>query len=337
MLFRSKARDKEGKNETAVFGGSIMEMAEGVTADKINVLMHSGDENKIQKNRKGEDYQTIDLSQNGKFIEDIMKMNVLDFLIQHNDRNPGNFLVNINPGQNGSMVTAIDNDMILGFDNVAQIGGTRSGEALLAINERALVDYGIKLSTACPMMTQDVKNAIERLDTEAFDQLLMPYADRLSRMTAVHRAKELKEWAKKVPTCDLTTPEGVQEFLDVAKKESMRHWLRQMAAKDENYVPWRYISNTIMRMIISTRMKVVTGWGNEITTLQALYGLGFSKEEAEALILENYSTSTDSDEPITKEQLAQTTLGKALKKYDAIGEVKTYKDMAAFQESYRAK
>lgn len=315
-----KARDKEGQNETAVFGGSIMQMASGKTGGNINVLLNSGDEKeKIAKYRRdeGRDNQNVNLFENGRMVEDIMKMNALDFLIQHNDRNLGNFLVNVNAGSNESMVTAIDNDMILGFDNHVKIGGDRSQDALLAINERARMDFGITLKAALPMMTQDMKDKLAALDTEAFNQLLMPYADRLTRMTAVHRAKELKEWAKKVPTCDLTKPEGIKEYYDVAKKAATEQWL-SLISLDNVYSSVRYIPNTLIHMIVSTYCQSSAELLKPADIMKRIKALGFTKEEVESFIMENCSVSSNSYKKATKEDVENSPFGKLLASYDEL-------------------
>lgn len=310
-----KARDKNGENEEAVFGGSIMEMADGVNAERLNLLLQPEDESKIIQKRRNDKYQNVNLLQNGRLVEDIMKMNALDFLIQHNDRNMNNFLVNLNADKKGSTVTAIDNDMILGYDNQVRIGGTNSEEALLAIKERAKLDFGSKLEAVFPMMTQDMKAKLEALDTDAFNQLLMPYADRLTRMTAVYRAKELKAWAKKVPTCDLSTPKGVQEYFDAAKKGTMVHWIRQMNAKTIG-AGRRDIPNILMYMFVGTYSKFE--FGSPEMVIKLLKILNFTKEEAEKIILENCSSTDTSDQLMTREELAKTELGKLLESYDSM-------------------
>ena len=312
-----KARDAEGKNETAVFGGSIMEMANGVEGKKINLLMKASDKSKIAARRNTEEYQNLEITKNGRLVEDIMKMNALDFLIQHNDRNPGNFLVNVNAGENESVVTAIDNDMTLGFDNHIHIGGRRSDEALLAINERAKLDFGIKLNAVLPMMTQEMKDKLGGMNIDAFEQLLMPYTDRLTRMTAVHRARELKAWAEQAPVCDLTTPDGVQEFIRATAKESAVGWIKQMNLASGG-ASSRELPSTLLRMVFDT-YGINAQYGTEKDTLYGLKILGFTRAEAEEMLLEHMSSSDERDERITREQLEKSELGRLLNNYDAIG------------------
>ena len=165
------------------------------------------------------------------------------------------------------------------------------------------------------MMTQDMKAKLEALDTDAFNQLLMPYADRLTRMTAVYRAKELKAWAKKVPTCDLSTPKGVQEYFDAAKKGTMVHWIRQMNAKTIG-AGKRDIPNILMYMFVGTYSKFE--FGSPEMVIKFLKILNFTKEEAEKIILENCSSTDTSDQLMTREELAKTELGKLLESYDSM-------------------
>lgn len=312
-----KARDKEGKNETAVFGGSIMEMANGVDGKKINLLMNAGDKGKIVKRRDNDKYTNLEITKNGRLVEDIMKINALDFLIQHNDRHAGNFLVNLNAGENESVVTAIDNDMTLGYDNHIHVGGKSSEEALLAINERAKLDFGIKLNAVFPMMTQEMKDKLSSIDIDAFEQLLMPYTDRLTRMAAVHRAGELKAWAKQAPVCDLTTPDGVQEFVKAAAKTTAVSWIKQMNLNDIG-ASARDLPNTLLQMVFET-YGINAKYGTEKDALYGLKILGFTKAEAEEMILEHMSSSKERDERITREQLEKSELGRLLNDYDAIG------------------
>lgn len=310
-----KARDKEGNNETAVFGGSIMDMAKGSEAKYINLMMKAGEEEKLHESRRGEKYQNLDIMKQGRMIGDIMKMNVLDYIIKHNDRNAGNFLINLDADERESMVTAIDNDMALGCDAAATgaFGENESQEALNSINDRLAGDFGIKLSAAFPMMTQEVKDTLRNLDLGALNQMLMPYADRITRITAVHRAAELMEWANKVPTCDLTTQEGTEEFVKAASRATMTEWVRQLSLGCFRFLyELKTVPNTVIRWILDSYGKD----GNEQGVVEAMKVLGLSKAEAEEIFLNHLSASENGDEKITMEQLRNSAFGTALENYD---------------------
>lgn len=314
-----QAKNKGESGENAVFGGSIMEMAKGTTASKINLMMGDGQEDKLGSKRRGEGYHNLNVMKQGRMIGDIMKMNVMDYIVLHRDRNMGNYMVNLDAAANESMITAIDNDKVLGDVNNAgrNMGGDNSIEALIGINNRSFMDFGNKLETAFPMMTQEVKDAIQKIDLEALNQLLMPYSDRVSRMAAVHRAAELKEWAGKVPTCDLSTEEGTEAFVKMASKETMQAWLRVNCLNGLNgFAGIRFVPNTLIRMILDAYGvgKFMFGTAGDFT--HAMRILGFSKEEATELFLNNLAESVDSDQLVTKEQLAASDFGKELEKYD---------------------
>lgn len=313
-----KARDEEGNNEKAVFGGSIMDMAKGTEAKNVNLMMRAGDEEKLAGDRRGKKSQNLDIMKQGRLIGDIMKMNVLDYIIKHNDRNEGNFLINLDADERESMVTAIDNDMVLGYDNggVGTFGGRRSADALNSINDRLAGDFGIKVSAAFPMMTQEVKDALQNLDLDALNQMLMPYADRITRITAVHRAAELVDWAKKVPTCDLTTQEGTEEFVKAAARATMTEWVRQLSLTKTGDA-LRTVPNTVIRMILfAYGTNGDSSWGNAQSVIEAMKVLGLSKAEAEEIFLNHLSASKNGDEKITMEQLRKSEFGTALENYD---------------------
>ncbi len=335
------AKGNNGENETPVFGGSIMEMAKGTEANYINMLMGQDDGEKMIEQRRGEKFRNVDIMKNGRLIGELMKMDVMDYIIQHEDRHAANFLINLDAGENEAMVTAIDNDMVLGCGHSqAHIGGNKSAEALLGINDRALQDYGIKLQSSFPMMTQDVKDALQNIDLGAFNEMLMPYADRVSRLAAVHRASELKKLAKTVPTCDLTTQEGIEKFVKVAARNSVIDWIKGMSIVEREAKGKRYenvnnsgIGGITSKLIYMVAMAYSRSFSNCIgkndpraESVEGILGvmkaLGLSKKEAEEILRNNLGyvvdKNVDNIQLITETQFGRTNFAKALARYDEL-------------------
>ena len=315
------AKKAGSDEETPVFGGSVMKMAKGINADKINLMMKAGDDSKVMQSDGKNQYQTLELMKQGRLIGDFMKLNVLDYIIQHGDRNAGNFLVNLEAGENESMITAIDNDMILGTDQARGIGEKSSAQALNGVNNKIFMDFGFKLQTAFPMMTKEVKDTLEKLDLQALSDLLMPYADRVVRLAAVHRAAELKEWAKKVPTCDLTTEEGTREYVKKVMEISMVEWVRGM-----NFVPGDELDCTLIKMLPNMLAKWIVeysyglggkfAWKTEMDKIIRIMNIaGLSKEQAKKIFVENLSYSNIGDVAISEAEFNESKMGKMLEQY----------------------
>ena len=335
-------KGEAGEKETSVFGGSIMEMAKGAEANYFNLLMRSEDEEKMIEQRRGEKFYNVDIMKNGRLIGDIMKMDVLDYIIQHEDRHAANFLINLDAGENESMVTAIDNDMILGIDHcdAVRTGGDKSSEALLGINNRAVQTYGVRLEASFPMMPRDIKDSLQNLDLGAFNQMLMPYADRVMRMAAVHRASELKEWAKKVPTCDLSTSEGIEKFIRVAVRNGVTDWVERMAIdecevggvrqENDQQLGVTGLSSTLLQMIgmsYSRSFNETSGvsdirYEKVKDILGIMKALGLSKKEVEEILRNKLgykvNREIENTQKITETQFERTLFAKYLAEYDEL-------------------
>ena len=289
-----------------------MEMADGVEAASINLLMGLESQEFLPDERKGEGFRNVDVMKQGRLIGEIMKMNVLDYIIMHDDRHTKNFFINLDADETEAMVTGIDNDYVLGSNNSRQTGNKKSAHALAAINNRIAMDNGVTLEGGFPMMTPEVKETLQNLDLAALNHLLMPYADRVLRMAAVHRAAELKRYAETVETCDLTTPEGTEQFIKKAVRSSMTEWVRQMSL-GMNRFNTRDSSNTVVRMLMDT---VNIGFvKSEKELFRIMKYLGLSKSEVENILLENLSSSMTGDVKVTREELMESNFGKALAEY----------------------
>ena len=309
------ARDKEGKNPTPIFGGSVMDMADGEVAFNINLLMNPEDKDSVMESRKDANYRNVDVMKQGRLIGEIMKMNVLDYIIMHDDRHTKNFLINLDADETEAMVTGIDNDYVLGSDNSRQVGNKNSAQVLAVINNRIAMDSGVTLEGGFPMMTPEVKETLQNLDLAALNHLLMPYADRVMRMAAVHRAAELKKYAETVKTCDLTTPEGTEQFVKTAIKSSIAGYFRQATLKSVQFSA-RYVPNTLVRMMINA---IHTTSINSVgTAFKILKWLKLSKAEVENILLENLSSSNTEDVKITKEELMASVYSDELARYDEL-------------------
>ena len=306
---------KGEKEEHAVFGGSIMEMVDGKTANGFNFSLD--DENKTSEKDQGNGFPTVNLMKNGRLIGDIMKMQVMDYIMMHGDRNNGNFMINMDAKENESMVKAIHNDLIFGMDGgVRDIGFHSSKDAVVVINNNLFMDFGLKLETAFPMMTQEIKDRLESLDLEALNEMLMPYVDRVARMAAVHRAAELKAWAKKVPTCDLTKEEDTKEYVNASLKNSLKEWTSHMSIKDSGLdtatASIKFLPGTLARFIADPLVQFPWTYDHEVIKVFKAFGL--SKAETEELLFNNVSSSNEKDQQFTEEEFKKTKLYKELLK-----------------------
>ena len=306
------SRDRNGENPTPLFGGSIMEMAKGKVAAEINLLLRPEDQESMNQERKG--FQNLDVMKQGRLIGDIMKLNVLDYIIMHDDRHWNNFLVNLDADETESMVTGIDNDYVLGSKNGRHNGADRSADTLAVRNDNVAMDNGVTLEGAFPMMTPEVKAALQNLDLAALNQLLMPYCDRAVRMVVIHRASSLKKHAETVETCDLTTQEGTEMFVNKSIRSSMAEWVRETnIVTNGSGMHTREMPNTLVRLILQSHYGA--DYNDHQKMIQKMKFLGLSKAEVEKILLENLSSSKTADVKVTMEEIMASDFGKALENY----------------------
>lgn len=76
------------------------------------------------------------------------------------------------------------------------------------------------------LMTKGVKEAINNLDLEKFNLMLMPYTDRVIRIGVVQRAKELKKLAETVPEVDLNKKEDLESYVSAIKNNLCQNGLK---------------------------------------------------------------------------------------------------------------
>lgn len=313
------AKEKGKSEETPVFGGSVMDFAKGQEASKINLLFGGESKKDVVQRRQGDAYKNVDISKNGRLIEDLMKMSIVDYITLHADRHGGNFLINADAAKGESMVTGIDNDMVFGHNDASnETGFHNSATAIKSVNQNVTMQYGASVSAVLPMVTESIKTSIENLDIEQFDQMLMPYVDRVGRMAAVHRAQELKEYVKTAEVCDLSTPEGVMEYLNKSNKKAVEEWTKGMylQGKDIENAIFDTIKTPLLRMLLESHGAFKMTFGSAAQTVFAMKIAGFSKQEAEATLLNNVSASKGESTRITKEQLDATGYKSVFEDYD---------------------
>lgn len=281
------ARKKGSNEEEAVFGGSVMDMAKGSAMIDTNIVLRPGDEKEGKKN--------VELLKHGKILGDYMKLSILDYILQHCDRNARNFFVNPDAGAGESSITGIDNDMILGYeDQGVRHGGAASADMLNGIDDKFKLNYSARVRAAVPMMTREVKEALLGLDLGALNELLMPYADRVVRLGAVHRAAELKAMAENMEVCDLTTPEGTKVYFKALARSTMADWIKyfHMNAKGEvQYKAANPQSIGILSSLVSRDR-----------LYESMRNIGLSKEEAKEMLIQNLSGSYKEDTGFTREE-----------------------------------
>lgn len=312
------SREKGSTDETAIFGGSVMEMANGKTGNRINVTWES-QIGSVAQNRNKADYQKLDIAENGRFIGDMMKMNVVDYITMHADRHDGNFMIDVKADENESMIKAIDNDMIFGYaaSSAEQFGYQSSFASLKSINNRSNVNHNVQIKAVLPMVTDEIKAAFEALDLDKFNEMLMPYVDRVQRMAAVHRAAELKEYVKTVKSCDLSTPEGVQEYMYAAARSTMDIMTKGIY-RDKEYglrnTSLNNVPNMVIRMLADS-YKSLTGPGGITYVVKTMKLLGLSKSEAETMLYNNITDFRDTNQKIDKTYL-DSQIGYIMQDYD---------------------
>lgn len=302
------AKERNGSKEEAVFGGSVMELVKGKTAKEIKFQTN---DNQVGDNGK----TPVNIMKNGRLLGEIMKMNVVDYIIMHGDRNPGNFLINMDAKEDEAMVTAIDNDMIFGINTAGQkIGHEMAEEALLGIKDRALMDFGSKLKTIMPMVSKEVKTAIRKVDIHEFNELLMPYVDRVARIAAVHRVEELKKWVEGVEECDFTKTEDVQKFINMQGRETVDEWIRQLRVDGKALLnnKLNLMPNIFFQYILVGDGIVDTNDLQPKDIIRILQYVGIQEDEVRELLLKNISSSSSDDVAVTEEQLGETKLGEYL-------------------------
>lgn len=303
------AKEKGEAKEAAVFGGSIMDMVEGKTASEMNYLL-----------KDGSGANDINVLKNGRLINEMLQMNVIDFLMAHADRHFGNFLINKEAKQGDSIVTGIDNDMILGnggSDN-ERIGFQSSKEALLGIKNRSELSYAVKLHGSFPMMPQNIKDAIHRMDISKLNELLMPYADRVVRLGVLRRAMELKEYAKDVKVCDFETEEGIREYLKESGKISLIDAVKRGQINAKGFrVDSMQLSNLIVRVLLLSNVKSAHFF-DEKKLISYCKMFGMTKEEVTEILRKNISTSNEDDVSIDDEEFKKTEIWKWLERYDSL-------------------
>lgn len=294
-----------------------MEMAKGNEGVFLNLMMRPEDQESISKKRQNAEFKNLDIMKQGRLLGDIMKLNVLDYIIMHDDRHAHNFLVNLDADETEAMVTGIDNDYILGADNNRQVGNNRSADALTAINNRIYMSYGITPEAAFPMMTPEVKATLNNLDPATLNQLLIPYADRVVRLAAVHRAAELKRYAETVKTCDLTTQEGTEQFVKMAVRSGMSEWVKSMSLNLNNGkldATTYSLPSTLLCMMWDTYIGEQR-FPDAKQLLDMMKHMGLSKTEVENILLENISSSKTADVKVSREELMASEFGKAFENY----------------------
>ena len=306
--------------EKALFGGSVMDFADGREGYRIN-LMFGNEEDKIYEGRKNDRFQNVNVMENPRIVEDMMKMNIVDYLMMHGDRHSENFFINTNAKDGEASVTGIDNDIILGqYTGGHEHGFGNSAAALYTIHNKTSMDWGMNLNATFPMMTKGVKEALNKLDLEKFNLMLMPYADRVIRIGVVQRAKELKKLAETVPEVDLNKKEDLEAYISAIKKQSAVEWLKNITINDnDRFIALRTLPNQLIRMALQsygTIGRVSMGYRNTANLIFSLKMLGFSYEEALQMMTENMSASSESDTGVTREEILNSDYGAPLADYD---------------------
>lgn len=310
------ARKKGSEEDTAVFGGSIMDKVDGKTARGYLPTFSGWDQTAL--NQSGEKPR-LDIGKNGKIISDMLKLAIVDHLVMHGDRNAGNFMLNPDAAEGNSSIVAIDNDVVFGENTFSlDTGGRTSLGALYGIKDRAIVDFGNVLSTGLPMVTEEIKSIVSNIDIEGLQEMLMPYADRVMRLVIVERAKELKQWVEQAPVFDENKEEDIAKFLHLMVKNSMTRWVGAMNIDKKGSLENCYIKfmpGTFVRWLSESYALKTFPWGGAKDTVVYMKAMGLSRAEAEEIFLNNL-LADDKESLVTKEQFESSAVGGIMKDYD---------------------
>lgn len=195
-------RDQEG---ILRYGGSVMELA------KNRKIANDFDFTTPNKRvDKPTERQTLDIT-NGDFLRNFQQMVIMDYICFHEDRSGANYMIDMNA--KGSKIKAIDNDIVFGEGSIGEVGGKTDIAALASINERKWRTHGTQLTSGLHRMSPENKQAVLSADLGALDRLLMPYVQQVTRNAAIHRLREVQEYAASVPDVDFTSREDCEKFV----------------------------------------------------------------------------------------------------------------------------
>lgn len=311
------ARGKGSTEENAIFGGSVMEMVDGKNGKNYQPVFSGWDQTGLLDDGKK---QKFDITKAGKIVADLMKLSVVDYLVMHSDRHSGNFMLNPETEAGKSSVIGIDNDISMGMNGIEyKLGETSSRSVVNAVKDRTILDCANTLSIAFPMVTKEVKEIVGRLDPEAFREMLQPYTDRVMRIALVERAKELKAWVEKAPVFDENKEEDVAKLIHQMSKNALTEWIRGMGLQKDGELDLmnctRRLPGTLVKWLTESYQSIFNAYGDTCEAVLRIKQMGFSREEAEALLKENLHVE-GGESLVTEEQFNTSKLAGIMQDYD---------------------
>ena len=219
-------KDMEGKLQY----GTNMELAGGEAA--VMAKLSFGHEETDKRMRAGR-YNIFgtesdkELNRNADMIISSYKLQILDYIACHQDRNINNFFLDVTAEDPTMAFMGIDNDNVFGknldvskifrkVDNVAHATNSYAEPQKSKYLDAMTVLEGFEF------IPNEVVKHVEELNPQKINEALKPYLDRSARFAVINRIGKLKEYVKsKSRIMNIRTKEGMEAF----KKETLNRML----------------------------------------------------------------------------------------------------------------
>lgn len=163
-----------------------------------------------------------EIDKNAGLIISSFKMQIIDYLAQHQDRHTENFFIDLDADDPQQAFMGIDNDNVFGL-------GTFSAreKRTVSYEKHAKDDYYnlykgykevVSILKGFQYIPKETAAQIANLDEKKIEKEMRPYLDRGARFALIGRVKKLKEYvANEAQVINIHEEEGMKEF----KKQSM--------------------------------------------------------------------------------------------------------------------
>jgi hypothetical protein len=331
----TKYRLPEGQGEQGRMEhyGSYMGLAKGKAAQKYFATLGRGDgrdafadmpqsesmqkrmQSKLQEPDPRYRQETLDLM-NEKLINEVLAMQVIDFIAASQDRHRGNFFINTeamnSDDPNAQIVTGIDNDLAFNAKGAAEDyneGEGMGARAMTTTDGRAYrASKQVELQHGFAMTTQGVKDMVNSISVGQVESTLRPYLGREDLARAVTRYKHLRAHFDSLNgdrIINLSTQEGRDAFrksvrgtiynsiLDTMKFGEMEKAgtddIKAAGMNSRHFIgTGGYIGDWLFNSLYDSEAKGAFLWENEGYNMAGLYqmmaSLGMTQEEAKQLM-----------------------------------------------------
>ena len=168
-----------------------------------------------------------ELHRNADMIVSSYKLQILDYIACHQDRNVNNFFVDVKAEDPTMAFMGIDNDNVFGkalgqtksdrrVDNVTHVTNSYAESQKSKYKDAMTVLEGFEF------IPEEVLKLVEELNAPQISEALKPYLDRSARFAVINRVGKLQEYVKsKSRTINIRKPDGMEAF----KKETLNRML----------------------------------------------------------------------------------------------------------------